>query len=492
MRLKAVVNYFPLVCISLFFFLSLNYYLALKLLPGYTTYDIKRIFEIGMLCLIALYIIFSKEQTERWLAAFRLIPAIARWALLGIMSCGLVSSYLAPMTMMALVELLTVLLLFVFAIFIAANFLYQPERYQRALLAILYLATLTFTAVFFVVLANHQWRLYGGFPGFVNIRFFSQFQVWLLPLLSLPLLQKSYHKAWWVIGGLLSGLWWMFVYASNAKGMWVALIITALLMLVMFRRRCIKWLSLQIILALFAGLVYFILVHWLPSLLAEPTAASTAATTAHSSYFSQTLTQSSEPRLYLWYQAIKLFMSHPLFGVGPLHYAYYPNQYAAHPHNSILLFLSEWGVIATLLLMICGIWAAFAWFKRFNIAAMARLDISKKYWILALTAALLAGLSYSLVSGVFVTPMSQVMFVVVAGIAFAKYHGKATSLSVKASWQSHCAFIGIVIVALVLQIGINAPIVKTLPQDELKWLAKSNFEATLMPRFWIQGRIGVD
>ena len=49
-------------------------------------------------------------------------------------------------------------------------------------------------------------------------------------------------------------------------------------------------------------------------------------------------------RLILWKQAVNLIKQHPFFGVGPQHFAYYPNEWGAHPHNAVLLFATEWGL----------------------------------------------------------------------------------------------------------------------------------------------------
>ena len=55
-------------------------------------------------------------------------------------------------------------------------------------------------------------------------------------------------------------------------------------------------------------------------------------------------------RIDLWIQAWEIIKGHPWLGVGPLHYANFPNAIASSPHNFFLQIASEWGGPAFLLL----------------------------------------------------------------------------------------------------------------------------------------------
>jgi len=120
-----------------------------------------------------------------------------------------------------------------------------------------------------------------------------------------------------------------------------------------------------------------------------------------------------KPRITLWGKALQMGLEAPFFGKGPMHYALTPNPYAAHPHNSILQIWSEWGLLA--LLSLGGILAfslkkAFGKIHKYN---------SKRSNILLLTSfafSISCAAIYSLVSGVIVTPLSQLSLACIGGL----------------------------------------------------------------------------
>lgn len=59
-------------------------------------------------------------------------------------------------------------------------------------------------------------------------------------------------------------------------------------------------------------------------------------------------------RYFLWRIALDHIANSPWFGVGPMHYAHYPNRAGAHPHNIYLQLAAEWGlpVLLTLVLVV--------------------------------------------------------------------------------------------------------------------------------------------
>lgn len=57
-------------------------------------------------------------------------------------------------------------------------------------------------------------------------------------------------------------------------------------------------------------------------------------------------------RYFLWRIALDHIANSPWFGVGPMHYAHYPNRAGAHPHNIYLQLAAEWGVPVLLTLVL--------------------------------------------------------------------------------------------------------------------------------------------
>lgn len=58
---------------------------------------------------------------------------------------------------------------------------------------------------------------------------------------------------------------------------------------------------------------------------------------------SDRLTTSLSGRGPIWWQAWHMLVERPWLGFGPMHFADIPNSIAAHPHQAILQWTSEWG-----------------------------------------------------------------------------------------------------------------------------------------------------
>ncbi len=64
------------------------------------------------------------------------------------------------------------------------------------------------------------------------------------------------------------------------------------------------------------------------------------------------LNKVSSGRLDMWSAAWNLFTESPLFGMGPDSYRVHDVGYGAHPHNALFQWLSEWGLLGTILFII--------------------------------------------------------------------------------------------------------------------------------------------
>jgi len=145
----------------------------------------------------------------------------------------------------------------------------------------------------------------------------------------------------------------------------------------------------------------------------------------------------------------------------------------AHPHNSILQWASEWGVPATLL-MVCSLVCALAgWMRR------RRTELSQgspdAVTIVALTTALIGAALHSLVSGVLVMPLSQLMLVATAGCALgidAVPHSRASA----AGWWAPAVALVMLVWIATSRPEIERVLSRTVPPNIQ--------ELNLRPRIW--------
>lgn len=362
--------------------------------------------------------------------------------ILGILALGLLSALLAPITDMALLEVSLFFLLFCFSIFIAS----QKVPYGIIIIGlVIYEVTVIYT---------HTKAI-----GFVNPRFLNQYLTWILPLATLPLAFLQNKKtASKIILYLIAIMAWTLAIANPAKGMFISLFIAGLTIFIIFRKEAKTWLLTQIkvisMSAVIAAIGY---------LITQP-------------HITVNFVSSFTTRLTLWHKALSLILSHPLLGAGPMHFAYYKNSIAAHPHNGLLLIASEWGLPALALVLLLYFRGFLFWIR----SAKAKTTPTT----LALTASLIAGSSYALVSGILVMPLSQIMMCLVIGWMLGIYHGNIKPKT-KPALATELVFILFLIFAIAgLIIGIT-PTVFYLPSAEVNWLLTHDLQQNLIanPRF---------
>jgi O-antigen ligase len=197
---------------------------------------------------------------------------------------------------------------------------------------------------------------------------------------------------------------------------------------------------------------------------------------------STVLRDQTNDRISLWKQAWSMIQTYPWLGVGPMHYAWYPNAIAAHPHNSILQLAAEWGLPATLLLLSLAVYGMFCWLQRFNPITLQATNNQHLAVVLFFT--LIANACYSMVDGVIVMPLSQVMMAVILGLMLGLYNDNQLTKKTK-----HFNFIRRLFAAIVL-IGL---VWSVLPELLPRLLGNEQMipkgYQTVGPRFWQEGGI---
>ncbi len=121
-----------------------------------------------------------------------------------------------------------------------------------------------------------------------------------------------------------------------------------------------------------------------------------------------------------WEQAQEMFLESPLLGRGPQSFAWEGTRFA-HPHSTPLQILAEWGALGALLFGAALVLGATALVRLRR--ASPRLDGAsgplrgaRAPWFAALLWSSVAGLVHSLVSGVFVMPLSHLAGLVVLAL----------------------------------------------------------------------------
>ncbi len=473
----------PLGIVFLFFAFSCNYYLSVHILPGYSLYDIKRILEVGLITLTMISLLFSPALQKACVQSYCRIPTLTHVSIAVFFVLGTISAIVAPITQMALVEVSLYWLLFFFIIFIAAQHQFWSTHYNKIMLSIIIVTTLFYLAAlipayFHQFVKAHSIKFL--FPGFMNTRFFAQYQVWTLPLILLPSL--SFKRSWPVIVGciVLTALWWALAIANGSNGLVFSLLLAYLFTLIYFRRAAVSWLSLQIISALAGLAIIFLFSLWLHSI-SHPIILSPAKWTIVTNTSVSNLGHlktALQDRLLLWQNTLHFILQKPWLGVGPMHLAHYPIGRNTHPHNTLLLIAAEWGIPACFIALSLYLYGTYHWLKGISVTPTT----------LSLTAAWLAGSCYSLVSGIIVMPVSQIMLCFIAGWMLGVYQQTNKKIVPNGSIHKSIFFV-LSIVALSVLIWNVSTQMQQLSQKEISWLLTHGRNVGFSPRFWLQGWI---
>lgn len=143
-------------------------------LPGYASYDIKRIAELFALLTINSYLVFSTTYRRYSYSIYSKLSRSTRLSLVGLFYLGIISSLLAPLTHWALLEVMLDTQLFYLVIFIAIHNLIWKKTSDYLLIAIILISALIYTITFFVAFMQQHANpsaTYYEFPGFMNLRF---------------------------------------------------------------------------------------------------------------------------------------------------------------------------------------------------------------------------------------------------------------------------------------------------------------------------------
>lgn len=448
-------------------------------------HDGQRLAQLVLLAMVVL--VLAVPQQARSLAdTWELLSRWIRLALSGAFALGLCSALFAPLPRWALLEWGLLLLLLVLVLCIAAQRRRLGESVDRVLVLLLFATAAAYAtsvcAVYIGMLLTGS--AYGQifdirelYVSFSNVRFFGHVQTMLLPFLLLPAMWWGSTPVRCVLLWSVPAVWWMLVVGSGTRGTWVALLV-GVVAVWMFgggrSRQWIKWMTGGLLCGLLCYAVFIVLV---PMLIEQP---------AVFIYRPNDDFISLSRREVLWAAAASYAAQYPVLGIGPMHYAYFATEVAAHPHNAVLQWLAEWGMPAALLFTavsaVAGLTFA-GWVKRTADAAGEKGGRVK----VALLAALAGAAAQAMVDGMLVMPVSQTLLVLLCGWAAGMYFAGRV--------EQHCGTAERAVLmavtlfaAAVVAYGI-APEIGHIAEREKAYLKATPPNTLLLPRFWAQGWI---
>lgn len=308
--------------------------------------------------------------------------------------------------------------------------------------------------------------------GFSNQRFYGQFQTLTLPLLAFPLMLPKNALPIKAAAFCLLSCWWMIAICGGTRGTWMGMGAAAIVLSCCAAAGRL-WMGWQLLTAAAGCALYWALFSLLPGYLGFEIL----------NFAGDRLTTSLSARDIIWEQAWEMIASRPLLGYGPMHFADIPNLIAAHPHQAVLQWASEWGIPSALLVGALAAWGTVAtgMLLRRKQASRESADLLR----VCVFASLIGALAQSMVDGVIVMPYSQLWLSIVIGWLLSSHEWrvqpKPAGPVFAVLWLS-------VMGAAVLLLGyVMARDVPHLEQNQQHYAR--DFGGPLKPRFWVQGVI---
>ncbi len=470
--LKKTYQHLPLIFISLYliFAPSLNI----------QAYDDKRIAELLLIFLILSAIILKTGKTI--IPVYSHFSGIQKTIFSALAIFLYFSAFLAADQNHAFLELSLLFGLFFTSLSIATLTLKNNKSIQLlfyisfALAALFYQVTF-FTAFLASFIENIPLQWPEPFSGFSNVRFFNQYQIWSIPLIAQPLLiYPTLDRRLINSLKIIATGWASLLFASASRGAVASVVLAMLITLLVFRKHAKPFLKLNSFFLVAGFIGYLLLFKLIPSI---------AENKVTVGWIPVEKATSLHGRTELWQYAIQYIIENPLLGIGPMHYAYYPGPFHAHPHSSILQWACEMGIPSTLLVISLVYSGLSAWVKKFyRLSNTQKLYIPSHLWI-ALFCSLCSGLIYSLASGVIVMPLSQIMMTLIAGWMLGIYYQDQQAKLVNQKQQIAFMLIaGATLITLTYTV-LPSLLPRLLSYDTLPYQDYPTFS----PRFWQIGGI---
>ncbi|MCL1086348.1 O-antigen ligase family protein [Shewanella glacialipiscicola] len=419
-------------------------------------YDIKRILVIGFIWFYALGLCFVKGVELVRVSTVSLLSLSLFFVL------AIASAFASKHPFWGIVEIANNgLLITAFYLFTISMKAIQRDSLNFAVyVGILLFSILTLVKyilfLFFSYADTQSFDIHGLLSGYVNVRFFNQLQVMVVPLLLLPFFNQHLAK-FKRISMVMIALHWVVLLQTEARGAMISLILALTILLYFVNaeaRKKLVLLTLKTILSgIFLWLVFIVIIpYWL----------------INGANFQ--IRTSSSGRLDLWLYVLQSISDSPLLGFGPMSFSWaegkpLPN---AHPHNSVMQLLYEYGIISCIVMI--GWVMSRVYYRLRYLSQVTCLSQDTTTATIPVTYALLSGLVYSLFSGVMVMPFAQLMLVFVIAM---QVQDNVFQFYKAGIWTKIILFLMVNVMTLVLM--------NSYKNEELL--------PALFPRVWLNGLI---
>jgi len=372
-------------------------------------YDNARLLQLGVLALAVLSLLLPAVRgavTGAWLALGRLPRALIAVTIVG----GALSASFSGAPQLGALEVALVAQLVLLFLLVSASVRVLREKAESVFAVAITCGAALVSVKFWVtqvlfLLEGKQFQWVSPFLDFANVRFFSQYQAYALLLIplaaALPGMSRTRRIAVYFIAANFWALQWMI----GSRAVWIGAVAGTIAVLALARRGRIAWLGQQATLVVAGALIYLLFSQIVAS---APGAAPVPGISAVTEFGSQ----SDTDRMAMASTSLKMLGEHPLLGIGPgqwgLNQAVVKN---AHPHNSPLQLLSEYGLLAGAAGVALGMLLLL--FAVRALRAQSRQGANPL--TASLCAALVMGLVDSLFSGNLNMPHSQFLLCVIAG-----------------------------------------------------------------------------
>ncbi|SUI41879.1 O-antigen ligase family protein [Shewanella baltica] len=456
-----------------------------SLLSGYlsgfaglgNSYDLKRILVI-VFVMVAMVLLSYRKSVP-----IAILSPYTCWVVSVIFILGFISALNSKHPFWSLLELANFLLLlclfYIVGVLIAdiGKTVVLQYFFWFALFFSVCISVKFFLLLLFHALDANRPDVHSLVAGFMNVRFFNQLQVMLLPLLCLSFYieqLKKYKRAAMLAFSVL----WLILLQSEARGALLAMVVAAFVVYSFLSADLRKAFIRPIMKAVTLGtLLWLVLIIIIPLFLFD-------------SQIWQLRTNSSG-RIDMWIYILQTIPEHVWLGYGPMSFAWAEARPlpSAHPHNALLQFLYEFGVVVFILLASWSLIKLRAILKRFkllgaksseHLAAKPQSCINKSLGKsfdtdsgidttdIVLVFALCAVWVYAMFDGVIVMPLSQALLMALLALNCRQYQPRAIALPLK-----------VALVAIVIICG--ALLITSLGDAALN--------QQLYPRLWLTGII---
>jgi len=372
-------------------------------------YDNSRVLEIALLVILSTTLLLPRIAFAT-VSFWEGLGHITRWLILVFLVGGTLSAIASGATQLGVLQmgLMAQLLLLFLLTGVAAR---HAGKDGEIVLAVAIAAgagllVLKFWIAFVqMYVEGRTFSWVSPFLDFANVRFFGQYQAYALLLVTLPIRPLRLTGSWRAIIYLIAANFWALQWMVGSRAVWAGFAAALILIAVFMRSGRIRWVLEQGAIAVAGGALYLVFATFL---LSTPNATPIPVINS----IIERGEESSSVRITLAKAAVGMMVENPLTGVGPGQFGlHYSATNAAHPHNTPLQLLAEYGLVAGTAGVALGVVLVVFAVRQMRSKSSREPDVTTA----SLVAALVMGLVDSLFSGNLVMPHSQVLFCVIAG-----------------------------------------------------------------------------